>query len=280
MDNKHSKIELIIQLVLIGSGMISGIVFFVMGYYQLSSVLFAIAIASILYRFLGGLGEENSLGMGAIKLSGSAAVLGGFIYLLNGTLSDTDIRHLVEPHGNWIPVNPKTGGVVSVVIADSIRIPADESYVDLRKSNRLEIAKTDKDWFVIQGASGDTIGKVEGFEQDLSEPGLNIEGLVKDDIFSFTLTPFQGNQSSRNSRSVPEDLFFEVRVVNCRCEIWENETKKWDQSMSSGGGIIKFLKSPEDGTAYMLYLVSADCEKVQDEEVESTFTVVRFAKSE
>lgn len=276
MKEKRPDIELIVLLLLIICGMGLGITFYLRGDRNLSAVLFSISLASILYRFLGGIGQENSLGMGAIKMSGSAAVLAGFIYFLNGILGGSDLMHLVEPHDNWIPINPKTGSVVEVVIADSIRVPGNSAYVGLRKQNRLRLEQSDAFWYVVHENSGDTIGKINHLPTITEVSSFNFQSLVEDDYFTFALTPFMANQTSRKNQNVPEDLFFEVKVVNCRCEIWQDDKKIIDQSMSAGGGEVHFLESPEDGKLYMVFLLSADCERKVSEEMEAVFSVVRF----
>src|SRR3989338_4993260 len=116
-DKSHSKIELIIQLALILVGITCGIVFYFYRVPSLSAVMFSIAISSILYRFLGGIGQDSSFRMGAVKLGGSAAVLLGFMYIISTVVFKEVTENMsFSPVEGWIPIDPATGKVVTLKV--------------------------------------------------------------------------------------------------------------------------------------------------------------------
>jgi hypothetical protein len=64
MNTSHG---LLANIILIGVGIICGSIFFIVEMKDLSLIFFSIALASILYQFLGGIGDTNSFNLGAIK---------------------------------------------------------------------------------------------------------------------------------------------------------------------------------------------------------------------
>ncbi|MFA8449770.1 MAG: hypothetical protein ACEPOW_03660 [Bacteroidales bacterium] len=113
---KH--VQLIANIVLIAIGLIFGVVFFRPGFYDLSLIMFSIALASILYQLLGGIKESNSFNLGAIKFGGSAAILIGFMYFLDQVIypsqeEQNSQKHVQEIFSkmNWIPININSGKI-------------------------------------------------------------------------------------------------------------------------------------------------------------------------
>jgi hypothetical protein len=89
MNTNHG---LLANIILIGVGIICGSIFFIVEMKDLSLIFFSIALASILYQFLGGIGDTNSFNLGAIKFGGSAAILLGFMWFLKSSTLFNDIN--------------------------------------------------------------------------------------------------------------------------------------------------------------------------------------------
>ena len=207
----QAKLENIVLILLIIVGVGLGIYYRTAGDNQLSAILFSLAFASVLYKFLGGMESDNSLSVGVIKFGGSAAVLGGFIWLLSQvifkedispTIASANLNFAVEPATGWYPADTKTGALIDLKLnaADtSIQLPLHNVRTDRIKNRRFQLEQFEENHFYIMpvGNAEDTLGQV--YLSDImgqsiaSQNGeLNIQ-----DVFIFKLFPHkEGNRSS------------------------------------------------------------------------------------
>lgn len=214
--------ELIANIILIITGIIAGTIFYFIDAKSLSSIFFAMALASILYQFLGGIGDSNSISLGAVKFGGSAAVLLGFIYYLNDyVFSPPETQHdeIAYSQKNWIPINTETGKTLSppLTIAlgnkvDTFPKPGSDGIRALHNFKVLEV-KNNKFALYIS----DTARRVGFFNiSDLSSESLFNNIIIDKDetnVQIFTLKPDSENLSS--TRFIKRlNLPFEIRVFN------------------------------------------------------------------
>jgi hypothetical protein len=116
MNTNHG---LLANIILIGVGIICGSIFFIVEMNDLSLIFFSIALASILYQFLGGIGDTNSFNLGAIKFGGSAAILLGFMWFLKTIVFIPGEENKISINGpKWIPISTETGKTVQVSISN------------------------------------------------------------------------------------------------------------------------------------------------------------------
>ena len=167
MTNSALENTVIVLLIALGVGL--GIYFRTQGDSQLAAVLLALALASILYKFLGGNRESNSLSIGVLKFGGSAAVLGGFMWLMsqvifkNDPLTASGAAVTVAPSTGWYAADLNNGAPVSVEVflGDSavyfVRQPAVSTLAD--RSFRLENSPGDR-LPLLPYSGGDTLGYV------------------------------------------------------------------------------------------------------------------------
>lgn len=109
MNNKI--VEIIANSILTISGIIIGICFATgeNPNTAVSIIMFSVALASILYQFLGGIGKETSIQLGILKFGGSAAILVGFMFFLDNYIYK-DAK--MKIHQDLIPISVKDGCTV------------------------------------------------------------------------------------------------------------------------------------------------------------------------
>ena len=223
MDEMNKKIETIANIALAIIGLVLGILFYLSELKDLSLILFSIAIASILYQFLGGIGEENTFKLGALKFGGAAAILIGFMYFLKTFIfiPTPELYNLEISDKNWIPISIETGKIKTVIIKSGkqeMQFPdqSNSEYLENRKKHEYQISNKNNNQFSIELKStpSDTIGfvdinnfKVKGLYNKI----VNAEDETK--IQVFTLYPERENQNSSkkiNDVSLP----FDIEVFN------------------------------------------------------------------
>ena len=205
----QAKLENIVLLVLIAAGVSLGIYYRTAGDNQLSAILFSLAFASVLYKFLGGGGEQNSLSLGVIKFGGSAAVLGGFIWLLSqvifvdeaATGLPTDLNFRTTPSTNWYPADTETGAPTEVAlqVGDStISLPLHDINTEKIETRRFELNEFEDGKFHVQhvGNQQEILGQV--LLSDIKGNYKSLVGRCKEPahIDLFKLYPNRGGQRS------------------------------------------------------------------------------------
>lgn len=149
--NKQS--ELVANIILIIVGITGGTIFYMMDVKDLSLVFFSIALASILYQFLGGIGEDNNFNLGAIKFGGAAAILIGFMFFLKRVAfvpNPEDYSLQLSEH-NWIPISEETGKVIDLCISngiDSLCFPQ-KDYQEKRLNHQFKLIEQDQSHYAI-----------------------------------------------------------------------------------------------------------------------------------
>ncbi len=230
MNNK--KIEIIANIVLTIVGLTLGIIFFMSekeNMKDLSLILFSIALASILYQFLGGIGEGNSFQLGAIKFGGAAAILIGFMFFFKKVVFvPTPENNLtISPEKDWVPISTETGKIKSVTISDgkeskTFPDPTDNTYLEERKQHEYQISKKNSSQFSIELKSRpqDTIGYTD--INSFNNTGLYNTVVVAEDeksIQVFELRPYTSINSSTKIPTVK--LPFNIEVFqNSRFSIY------------------------------------------------------------
>ncbi len=162
------KTELIANIFLILTGLTSGVVFFLSGNKDLSLIMFSIALACILYQFLGGIGDANSFQLGAIKFGGTAAIMIGFMFFLKKVIfvptSASASQEIKISDTGWIPVSIETGKIKPVTISNGnakMHFPEDENYLNSRKNHEYVLFDKDDQFAIgLKNSPGDTAGSI------------------------------------------------------------------------------------------------------------------------
>jgi len=215
---KQAQLENIVLIVLIIVGVGLGIYYRTQGDNQLSAILFSLAFASVLYKFLGGTQAENSLSVGVVKFGGSAAVLGGFIWLLSQVIfkestpsifTGNTLDFQIEPATGWYAADTKTGTPIELKLAagdTSLQLPFHEVRKDRIKNRRYQLEEFEDSHFYLSpvGNKEDTLGQV--YLSDISGESLMQAGgdLAVKDVFIFKLFPQKFN--NRTSVEIENDL--------------------------------------------------------------------------
>lgn len=266
-----SKIELIANIVLIAIGIGGGIHFFVSEMKDLSAILFSIALASILYQFLGGIGDSNKFKLGAIKFGGSAAVLIGFMFYLKGVaFVPTPEEYKLNISGeNWIPISVETGKTVPVTITNGqeTREFPDSILAEKRQSLDYKVEEMNAGQYVILTSSSSETEKerIGNFKlNNLKASGLFNNIKINDDekrVQVFKLYPDKQDQNS--SLDLEElDLPFEISVYKrSRFEISllaeDNSVK---ETILKNAEIVKktaYIVPISDKQSYVVFLEQA-----------------------
>ena len=218
------KLETIVILCMMVAGFVLGIIFYYDDQPAISAVMFAIALASLIYRFLGGIGDQNSFTLGAVKFGGSAAVIFGFMYGINtfifsipGVEVHAPIR--VQPASGWVPVDLQTGRAVRVQISQSdsllYEVAANAAWRSKRKTNELELAPgpDTNEYYAIGEANGDTVGYTSLDQLAVDDLYRSLSLSTDRDAYRFVLYPDKEPRSSKSIEEIKE-LPFEVRLQN------------------------------------------------------------------
>lgn len=214
------KTELIANIILIVTGIVGGTLLFISEQKDLSTVFFAIALSSILYQFLGGIGDNNSFSMGAIKFGGAAAILIGFMFFLKKVVflpDGLDQQIQCEP-SQWIPISAETGQTLAVAIcngSDTLQIPPPD-LANKRQHQAFRIKETAEHRFGIHTATPDEtcVGSFN-LASLQSSTLFNQVGIDEQEkrIQIFELHPDDPKQNSTNDLE-ELDLPFEIQVFN------------------------------------------------------------------
>jgi len=219
----NKKIEIIANITFIVIGLLLGIFFFISEKKDLSLILFSIALACILYQFLGGIGDANSFQLGAIKFGVAAAILIGFMFFLKKVVfvPTPELYKLEISDKNWIPISTETGKIKKVTIKSGkqeIHFPnqSNSKYLENRKKHEYQISNKNNNQFSIELKStpSDTVGFVD--INNFKTKGLYNKTVIAEDekrIQVFTLYPERENHnSSKKIKNV--SLPFDIEVFN------------------------------------------------------------------
>ncbi|MCK4500704.1 hypothetical protein KAU11_09400 [Candidatus Babeliales bacterium] len=219
----NKKIEIIANVSLIVIGLVLGIFFFISEKKDLSLILFSIALACILYQFLGGIGDGNSFQLGAIKFGGAAAILIGFMFFLKKIVfvPTPELYKLEISNKKWIPISIETGKIEPVTIKSGeqeIHFPnqSDSKYLENRKKHEYQISNINNSQFSIELKSTpqDTVGFID--INNFKTKGLYNKTVIAEDerrIQVFSLYPERENQNS-SKKLINVSLPFNIEVFN------------------------------------------------------------------
>lgn len=123
MDEKK-RFEDYVLIALIALGLFVGaFLYFLPDGQPISSIFVTFGLSCLLYRFLGGIGQNTKFSVGAFRLGGSAAFMIGCIYFINEYIYPKPEENsivLSAPVDRWVPVKYATGEFEEVVIKTSI----------------------------------------------------------------------------------------------------------------------------------------------------------------
>lgn len=120
IDKKSLEDSVLVALIVVG---LAGCSYF---YFQdggkpLSAFFASFALSCVVYRFLGGIAQGTSFGMGFLKLGGSAAFILGCIWFLNTQVfvSRDSIILSMPQHTRWYPVRMDAGFPDTVIVLNA-----------------------------------------------------------------------------------------------------------------------------------------------------------------
>lgn len=136
------------------------------------AVFLGSAVSALVYRFLGGIAEETTFTMGALKVGGTMAALLGFSYFINGQLVNQtlNLNELFEPHVNqWFAMEKETAVPIRVKIRgvrDDIPKPAHNAL----ENTQLEVKREDAGFSVFPLGADFPLGRLNA--RELRSAGL------------------------------------------------------------------------------------------------------------
>lgn len=255
------------------AGLALGAVFyFFPGGLKLSVVFIAVSIATILHQFLGGIGDQNSFQLGAIKLAGSAAVLAAFIWLLNSVVLTAESSLEISPD-DWIPINATTGAVESVEISfgdSTLRYPLDDSVAfEQRKRHEFRISRRTLNELSLEPRSrrSDTAGIVE--LSSFEGTGLFNELDISTDQRRVEVLTLYLDDESRNSSydsTINSGLPFEI-VVHSSCKfsiVADYDSATYYANRPLEQKTCYLVNGEQDNETYVVFLEQAFCRVAPD----------------
>ncbi len=166
MDKKYEDRMLVVFILV---GLVGGSLFYFLKDGQpLSSIFMTFALSSILYRFLGGIGQGTKFSVGAFRLGGSAAFMIGCIFFINEYIfPKPEINTIVlsTPQDRWVPVKYPTGEYVNVKVltpsGDTIIHGISSVEMDALKKREYCITKEGENFYICSNADSTVIGHLK-----------------------------------------------------------------------------------------------------------------------
>lgn len=259
----YEKIEMISIISLIVIGIVVGIVFYYDEKTDISAVMLSIALASILYRFLGGIGEQNSLAIGFLKLSGSAAVLFGFIYGLDQFIfvkEMPDVGVTITPEKGWIPIDIVSGKVTKVSVEypnnQIHEFPITDNYKQKIKKHEYTVFQERSKFKIIGTHTNDTVGFTKINNWKVDDIFQNIQFIENEDTYIFTLIPGGPKSTSKSLENV-KGLPFEIQLLeSARYNILIGDSVISNKIVAPKTG--KLISIPESNKVYLAYIEQAN----------------------
>ncbi|BDD08261.1 hypothetical protein FUAX_06930 [Fulvitalea axinellae] len=170
-----NKLETVVNIILIVAGISLG-TFFYLGENknpELSSVMFSIALSCILYKFMGGIAQENEFKLGAMKMGGTVAVLFGFMFFFKTVIFEKSVEKAnlrLSHQGDWVPVEIKTGSMMSGLRIfggdDTLSYPGEKEKAEFKSARkrlgyRISESASGELHLLSTNIPADTVGKVE-----------------------------------------------------------------------------------------------------------------------
>lgn len=221
-----NKIEIIANGILAVGGIALGILFYSESDTRISCVMFSIALACILYQFLGGIDKDTSFQLGVLKFGGTAAILASFMFLLTAYIMPSQKAHL-ESEEDWLPIAVSDGRVLDVKFisgSDTIYVPENQKkdqYLSKRKNHRYKLNDRNDSEFSIEyenNSSGKTeqIGFIDTKSFKTKKLFNSVEIADKEEkiIQVFVLLPDSKDSCSTEGLKPSIDLPFEIKLLS------------------------------------------------------------------
>lgn len=221
-----NKIEIIANSTLAVGGIVLGIFFYDKSDTVISCVMFSIALASILYQFLGGIDKDTSFQIGVLKFGGTASVLACFMLLLTNYVMPSQQAYL-EAEEDWLPIAISDGRIVDVkLISGNKTTPVPDSlkkeqYINKRKEHRYKLNDRGESEFSVEyegGSSGKTelVGYIDTKSFKTKKLFNSVEIADKEEkvIQVFRLYPNIPDSTSTNKLKPAVDLPFEIKMLS------------------------------------------------------------------
>lgn len=275
---KANRIELVVLIILIFSGIILGIVFYNKGEKDMTAIMIGLSLTSILYKFLGGIGDQNSLKLGVIKFGGSAAVLFGFIYGLSNFILLSEINLKVEPDNNWIPINYQTGEIIEVAILnedDSLFITNSEIGKIALKKNQCTLKRNESDnTFFVKTEGNEVIGKLTNM--NFKNKGF-FNGMEPIESYRITLKPGSLN-SNTSKEKLPDQYNFEISVTPSNQYFIKTSGDTLNNVISKMK--VNIFEVPEEpDNLYVALIEQADANSTNINKHFSVWDIIKFHKT-
>lgn len=221
-----NKIEIIANSVLTAVGIVGGVFFAVKGDAGVSSVMFSIALACILYQFLGGISQDHSFQLGAIKLGGTAAVLIMFMYFLKTNILKDVLE--IKPDTEWIAISSKTGETVNVTIKhnEEVVYPKGEviSSDNSRSKQSFKLVDGDSTFILQPSLTDEQVGRINVKNDAPKSLFRKLSPSLESGMIRFYLTPDSKPTTGENLQEI------ERRLPGLE---WVNSNKKMNHSTAA-----------------------------------------------
>lgn len=217
-----NKIEIIANSALAVSGITLGILLYNAADTRISCVMFSIALACILYQFLGGIDKETSFQLGVIKFGGTAAILAGFMLLLTTQIMPSK-KSYIDAEENWLPIAISDGRIVDVKFisgSDTIHKKKEE-YINKRKDHRFKLKDRSDSEFSVEYESN-SLGEMEdvgfidtkSFKTKRLFNSIEIADKEEKIVQVFWLLPNSKDSCSTEGLKPEIDLPFEIKLLS------------------------------------------------------------------
>ena len=185
--DERKKFEDLILVILIGLGLLIGaFLYFKPDGQPISSIFVTFGLSCLLYRFLGGIGQNTKFSVGAFRLGGSAAFMVGCIFFINEYIYPRpEVNSIVidAPVDRWIPVKYATGEYERVTVLTPTRdtITDGLSGTDIESFRKREycINKEGDNYFICSNIDSSIIGRIS-FENLFKAVESDINIVIKD----------------------------------------------------------------------------------------------------
>ena len=255
----NNRTELIANIILIAVGVICGTIFYIVQLRELSPVFFAIALASILYQFLGGIGDGNNFNLGALKFGGAAAVLIGFMYFLKSFVfvQSVDESKLNIDKEDWIPISAESGKSIEVTISNGKDTRVFPDSTASRNTHSFTVTENEAKHFNVKVLGyGESIGSFQ--ISNLTTSTLFNEISIDDEekrIKIFTLYPDDPDQ---NSTADFEELSLPFEIQHYNKSLFR--IRKDDEALIDGFEVVPrtaYLVPLSPTSSYVVFLEQA-----------------------
>lgn len=194
--------EDVVIIVVVGIGFVGSVIIYGLDLPPIMVAVFlATGVASLVYRFLGGI-QSATFNIGPVKLAGTIAALISCAYFIDMQLEQWYRDKLFDPKVNgWFAINYDgiPVGVEIKVARDSIKIPPLDTLAD----NALYMKQEDHEFMVLSKDSAFILGSVS----DHVLSGINLFNTMQKELGEFVVTgPLRAKTSNVDLGLIPFKL--------------------------------------------------------------------------